>query len=74
MVLGASTLFPLKWTFMFFFLFKNSSGFVHNEGLTLRNRDWMVKDRERVLLFAKYLFVPLEFYAEYILPIQKNTI
>lgn len=34
----------------------------------------MVKDRERVLLFAKYLFVPLEFYAEYILPIQKNTI
>lgn len=57
---------------LFLVLFKNRSGFVHNEGLPLRNRNWMVKDRERVLLFIKYLFVPLEFYAEYILPIQKK--
>ena len=59
---------------LFLVLFKNHSRFVHNEGLPLRNRNWVVKDRERVLLFIKYLFVPLEFYAEYILPIQKTTI
>ena len=56
---------------MFFFSFKNSSGFIYNEGLPLRSRNWMVGDRERVLLFTKYLFVPLEFYAKCILPIQK---
>lgn len=72
-MLEASTLFPLKWTFMFFFLFKNSSRFVHNEGLPLRNRDWMVKDREFYFSPSTCLF-PLNFMLNTSYLFKKNLI